>query len=82
MSMTGFAAAPAATPIPQPSATDAQILAALKSQFDSCLTLQAGSSDSCPQQVAAFNASNFVWHANSDPLQGAAVQWDSKQGVL
>jgi hypothetical protein len=80
MAVTGFAAAPVATPIPQPAATDAQILAALKSQFDSCLTLQAGSSDGCPQQVFALDASNFVWHANSDPLRGAAVEWDSRQG--
>lgn len=80
MSVTGFAAPAAAAPIPKPSAPDAQVLAALKSQFDSCLALQAGSSVSCPQSVAAFYASNFVWHANSDPLQGATIAWDSTQG--
>ncbi len=80
MSVTGFESDAAATAVSQPSATDAQVLAALKHQFDSCLTLQAGGSDSCPQRVAAFDASNFVWHANGDPLRGAAVAWDSKQG--
>lgn len=79
MSVTGFATTPNGT-IPQPAATDAQLFAALRAQFNSCLALQAGSSVSCPQQVAAFYASNFVWHANSDPLQGAAIAWDSKQG--
>jgi len=80
MSVAGFAASPATTVIARPGTTDAQILTALKSQFDSCLAIQAGSSEGCPQRVVAFYASNFVWHANGDPLQGAAVTWDSTQG--
>ncbi len=80
MSVIGFAAQPPATTVSRPPEADSQILAALKSQFDACLVLQAGSSDACPQQVAAFYASKFVWHANTDPLQGAALEWDAKQG--
>ena len=80
MTVTGFEPAPPAAALPQPAASEAQVLAALKTQFDSCLTLQAGSSDRCPQSVGAFYGSNFVWHANSDPLQGAAIVWDSTQG--
>jgi len=80
MSVTGFASSPAPTAVPRPGATDAQVLTALKAQFDLCLALQAGGSEGCPQQVAAFSASNFVWHANADPLQGVSVAWDSTQG--
>ena len=80
ISVSGFDPAPPAVSLPQPTATDAQIQAALKSQFDSCLRIQAGSAVGCPQQVAAFYASNFVWHANGDSLQSATVAWDATQG--
>ena len=68
--------------LPRPAATDAQVLAALKAQFDSCLKLQAGEGTGCLQTVAAFNASNFVWHEDSDPLQGAVLAWDGQRGIF
>lgn len=80
MAVTGFVPAPPAPALPQPPVSQDQVLAALRAQLDSCLTLQAGSSDSCPQHVIAFDASHFVWHANGDPLQGAAIAWESDQG--
>ncbi len=80
ISVSGFDPEPPATSLPQPAAADAQVLAGLKPQFDSCLTIQAGAATGCPQRVAAFYASNFIWHANAEPLQGAAVAWDAAQG--
>jgi hypothetical protein len=80
ISISSFEAAPPALSLPQPTATDVQIVAILKAQFDSCLRIQTGAALGCPQQVAAFYASNFVWHSNGDPVQGAAVAWDATQG--
>jgi len=74
----GFEAATGAPDVPRPAASDTQVLAALKAQFDSCLRLQAGEATGCPQSVAAYYASNFVWHQNSDPLQGATLAWDGQ----
>lgn len=82
MSVSGFDPNPTASAIPQPAATNAQVLAALKAQFDSCLNLQAGSAVGCPQQVAAYYASNFVWRSNGDTIQGATVTWGATQGFF
>ena len=57
-----------------------RLLSALNAKFDSCARIQAASAAGCPQQVSAFYASNFIWHANGDPVQGAAVAWDGTQG--
>jgi hypothetical protein len=32
--------------------------------------------------VAAFYASNFVWHSTADPTQSATVAWDEVQGFF
>ena len=82
LSIPGFSAVTAASQLPRPAATDDQMLATLRTQLDSCLKLQAGEAPQCPQHVSAFYASNFVWRANSDPLKGAAVLWDAKQGFF
>jgi hypothetical protein len=82
LSVSGFGDASSVPTLAQPPATNPQVLAALEAQFNSCLKLQAGSSAECPQQVTALYASNFVWHSNSDPTHGAAIQWDSTQGIL
>jgi hypothetical protein len=66
-----------------PAASDAEVLSALQTQFTTCLKLQAGSDPSCPQSVAAYYASNFVWHANSsDPTQGVSIVWNGAQGFF
>jgi len=64
------------------SLSDAELLAALKTQFTSCLKLQSGAAPQCPQQVAALYASHFVWRANSDPMLGATVAWDGAKAFF
>jgi hypothetical protein len=81
LSVSGFnVASPAASIVQRPPATDADVLSPLKAQFNRCLSLQAGSAADCPQSVAAFYASNFVWHSTADPTQNATVAWDDVQG--
>lgn len=82
LTIGGFQDASSAPAIARPGATDDQVLSALKSQFDSCLRLQAGEVPQCPQFVLALYASSFVWHADSDPMQGATVGWDGKRSVF
>jgi len=82
LSVSGFNAVTGASQLARPAATDDQVLAGLRPQLASCLKLQAGEASQCPQHVAAFYASNFVWRANSDPQQGAAVAWDATQGFF
>lgn len=82
LTVSGFGDSSAVLNLARPAATDAQLLAALKSQFDACLKLQAAASSACPQSVAAFYASNFVWHEDTDPLQGAGPVWDGKRSVF
>lgn len=77
-----FGDASAVPDLPRPDATDSQVLAALRAQFDACLKLQVAGSAGCPQSVAAFYASNLVWHENSDPLQGATLVWDGHRGIF
>ncbi len=79
---SGFKDASAVAAVPRPAVTDAQVLAALKAQFDSCLTLQAGSAPGCLQIVVALFGSNFTWHEDSDPLQGASLAWDGTRAVF
>jgi len=43
---------------------------------------RAGSAADCPQSVAAFYASNFVWHPTVDPTQSANVAWDDIHGFF
>ena len=82
LSVSGFIASPAASAIQRPAAPDADVLSPLKAQFNRCLSLQAGSAADCPQSVAAFYASNFVWHSAVDPTQSATVVWDDVQGFF
>jgi hypothetical protein len=83
LSVSGFSnTSPAATALQRPPATDADVLSPLKAQFNRCLRLQAGSAADCPQSVAAFYASNFVWRATADPTQSATVAWDDVQGFF
>jgi hypothetical protein len=82
LSVSGFSAVTGASQLARPAATDDQVLAWLRPHFASCLKLQAGEAPQCPQHVSAFYASNFVWRANSDALQGAAVAWDATQGFF
>ncbi len=83
LSVSGFSSAsPAASAIQRPPATDADVLSPLKTQFNRCLSLQAGSAADCPQSVAAFYASNFVWHSTADATQSATVAWDDVQGFF
>ncbi len=83
LSVSGFSSAsPAASAVQRPAATDADVVSPLKAQFNRCLSLQAGSAADCPQGVAAFYASNFVWHSTADPTQGATVAWDDVQGFF
>jgi len=67
---------------PLPAASDNQVLTALKARMDACLRVQDGSPPDCPQSVVAFYASNFVWHADVDPMQGASVAWDGKRSLF
>jgi hypothetical protein len=78
----GFKDASAVSDAPQPAAADAQVLSALKVQMDSCLRAQDPSPLACPQSVSAFFASNFTWHADSDPMLGASVAWDGKRTLF
>jgi hypothetical protein len=82
LSVSGFSTSPAASAVQRPAATDADVLSPLKAQFKHCLSLQAGSAANCPQSVAAFYASNFVWHSTADPTQSATVAWDEVQGFF
>jgi len=83
LSVSGFSSAPpAASAVQRPPTTDADVLSPLKAQFNRCLSLQAGSAADCPQSVAAFYASNFVWHSSADPTQSATVAWDDVQGFF
>jgi hypothetical protein len=83
LSVSGFSSAsPAASAVQRPAATDADVLSPLKAQFNRCLSLQAGSAADCPQSVAAFYASTFVWHSTADPTQSATVAWDDVQGFF
>lgn len=82
ISVSSFGDASAVPPLAPPDATADAVLAALKPQFDSCLKLQAGSAPQCPQQTLLLYASNIVWHANADPLQGASVAWDAGEGFF
>src|SRR5207253_7478890 len=75
-------ASPAAPAVQRPPATDADVLSPLKAQFNRCLSLKAGSAADCPQSVAAFYASNFVWHSTADATQSATVAWDNVQGFF
>lgn len=80
--VTDFPDASAVASLPRPAAANAQVLDALKGQFDSCLKLQGGEALGCPQRVIALYGSNFVWHANGDPMQGAVVAWDGSRGIF
>jgi hypothetical protein len=83
LSVSGFnSASPAASGVQRPPTTDADVLSPLKAHFNRCLSLQAGSAADCPQSVAAFYASNFVWHSTADPTQSATVAWDDVQGFF
>ncbi len=63
-------------------ATDDQVVASLKAQFDVCVKLQAGEAAGCPQTVVALYGSGFLWREDGDPLQAAIVGWDGKQGLF
>lgn len=82
LKLATFQDASAVHDVERPAATDAQLLAALKAQFDSCLAIQAGEVLGCPQVVLAIGATNFSWHADSDPMQGATVAWNSKRSIF
>ena len=82
LKFSDFQDASAVTDVPHPAATDAQVLAALKTHFDACLKLQAGSAPGCLQIVNALFASKFTWHEVSDPLQGAILAWDGSRAVF
>lgn len=83
LSVSGFSSASAAaSAVQRPPATDADVLSPLTAQFNRCLSLQAGSAPDCPQSVAAFYASNFVWHSTADATQSATVVWDDVQGFF
>ncbi len=82
LKLSDFQDASAVAAVSRPAVTDAQVLAALKAQFDSCLNLQAGSASGCLQIVIALYGSNFSWHEDSDPLQGASLAWDGTRAVF
>lgn len=82
LSVEGFNKPAASPALARPTAGDAEVIAALQAQFNHCLSLQAGSAPDCPQSVAAYYASNFVWHAMVDPTQGATVSWDGAEGFF
>jgi hypothetical protein len=80
--LSSFRDASAVADLPRPSATDPQVLDALKAKFNSCLTIQVGELPGCPQSVFALFASKYVWHETSDPTQGAALAWDGKRSLF
>lgn len=81
-SVAGFNKPGAASSLARPTAMDSAVISPVQAQFNHCLSLQAGSAADCPQSVAAYYASNFVWHATADPTQGASVSWDGAQGFF
>jgi hypothetical protein len=82
LKVSGFQDASGVAQVARPAVTDAQILSTLKTQWDSCLNLQGGSSPECPQAVFALYASNFTWRQESDPFQGAVFAWDGARAVF
>ena len=81
-SVSGFGDASSVPALARPTATDPEVLSALQAQLTACLKLQAGFDPQCPQSVAAFDASHFVWHASSDPTQSASITWNGAQGFF
>jgi hypothetical protein len=82
LSVSAFKDATSLAPLQRPASTDLQVLAALKAQFDICLHLQGGEVPECPQSVFALYGSNFMWRADSDPMQGATSAWDGNRGAF
>jgi hypothetical protein len=82
LTVSGFDAVSGAPGLHGAAATDDLVLVALKSQMNVCMKLQAAEAPQCPQSISAFYASNFAWHASSDPVQNAAVAWDAAQGFF
>jgi len=82
LKFSDFQDASSVADVPHPAATDAQVLAALKTHLDACLKLQAGSAPGCLQIVNALFGSKFSWHEDSDPLEGAILAWDGSRAVF
>jgi hypothetical protein len=80
--LSSFQDASAVADLGRPSATDSQVLSALKAKFSSCQAIQLAEQPGCPQSVFAFFASKFVWHENSDPAQGASLAWDGTRSLF
>lgn len=80
--LSSFQDASAVADVVRPTATDPQVLGALKAHFISCQAIQVSELPGCPQSVVALFASKFVWHETSDPAQGATLAWDGKRSLF